>query len=80
MNTLNERTYQAALLSDAAYVTFQGEGYLDEESWRDPKVKNQLRFGALTGTASSDEVPFGEVDEGRGWVQSRSLMHSPTGI
>ena len=71
MSTQTEKNYQASLLADAAYVTFQSEGFLDGENWGDPNVKNQLLMTSFNGTASPDEVPFGEAHKGRGWVQAR---------
>ena len=71
MSTRNEKTYQAALLSDAAYVTFQSEGFLDGDNWNNPDVQNQLLLTSLIGNASADEVPFGDAENGRGWSQAR---------
>jgi len=71
MKTQIEKAYQAALLADAAYVTYDEPGYLDGEDWDNPDVHNRLSEDALNGTSASDDIPFGEVDGGRGWNQSR---------
>ena len=71
MSTKIEKTFQASLLADAAYVTFQAERYLDGDNWGDPNIRNNLLGDALNGSFAPDEVPFGDVENGRGWSQSR---------
>ena len=71
MKTQIEKAFQAALIADAAYVTYDEPGYLDGEDWDNPGVHNRLSEESLNGISASDDVPFGEVDGGRGWTQSQ---------
>ncbi len=50
------------------------------QDWDDPAVRNQLSQDALNGSTVSDDVPFGDVDDGRGWTQSQFEAFSLTGI
>ncbi|MEE4146356.1 MAG: hypothetical protein V2I26_16245 [Halieaceae bacterium] len=71
MTRLNEKAYQAALLADAGYVTYDKPGYLNNLDWENPSIQSELRPTALLGSSISDAVPFGAVDGGRGWSESR---------
>lgn len=68
MTTRMEKIYQAAMLSDAAYVTFDHEAYTNNGMWTNPTAISSVTLTALLGTISPKDVPFGEVEDGRNWT------------
>ncbi|MEZ5502966.1 MAG: alpha/beta hydrolase-fold protein [Halioglobus sp.] len=70
MGSRIERSYQSALLADAAYVTFNTEFYLNINAWDDPAIPSRIDIHAFDGGSVPNEVQFGAMSEGRGWSRN----------